>query len=460
MTRRVVHTAQAFSRDGQYLFSIGGDDSHTLKMWDWRGGKVLTEVRTHKDHIFAVGVNPVTGTVVVTGKNLVKFITLERATDGTVSMRARTGITGKLGAQQPFLCVSFASHGLTVTGTYRWVHAAAITRPVLPPSRACPAPRSGELYVWRDNFLAAVIPAHEGPVYAVSASPAGLLSGGRDGVLCVWNTERLRVEEGVVQGVMEELRRVQVGEDLRIRAINCRDTGRVVLGTLENDLYEVTLGEKGGAPPQVRALVRAHSAELWGLAEHPTRPMVATSCDAGVAYVVDLEARQVAMEVPLPADLVGKHASGRGRPRGLAWSPDGAFLAVGFEGGTFCVYAVQQGGEEGGEDGLVLAHRIAVPDRKEAMQVSHPRQGGRALRRAGAHCVPRPATGPALLAHGGAARHRLPRQLRRPLRRGRQLQARRRAQGPLLVHHVPGLVSGRRLHSQHKRGLRAAVLGH
>lgn len=39
---------QGFSTDGEWLISVGKDDSHTICVHDWRSGKLLASARTHK----------------------------------------------------------------------------------------------------------------------------------------------------------------------------------------------------------------------------------------------------------------------------------------------------------------------------------------------------------------------------------------------------------------------------
>lgn len=51
-------TAMDFSPDGKLLMSIGGDDHHSVFIWDWRDGEILAEAKGHASHIVTCGFNP------------------------------------------------------------------------------------------------------------------------------------------------------------------------------------------------------------------------------------------------------------------------------------------------------------------------------------------------------------------------------------------------------------------
>ena len=80
----------------QFLASVGLDDYHTLNVWDWRKGKILSSTRGHSDRIFDVQFNPFMPQCLVTcGVKHIKFWTLCGNT-----LTGKKGIFGKAG-----LCV-------------------------------------------------------------------------------------------------------------------------------------------------------------------------------------------------------------------------------------------------------------------------------------------------------------------------------------------------------------------
>jgi WD40 repeat protein len=46
--------ALAFSPDGKHLISVGDDDAHTAKIWDWEAGLSLHSFQVSKDQVFSI----------------------------------------------------------------------------------------------------------------------------------------------------------------------------------------------------------------------------------------------------------------------------------------------------------------------------------------------------------------------------------------------------------------------
>ena len=50
--------AMDFSPDGNLLMSVGGDDHHTIAIWDWRDGEILATAKGHASPVISCGFNP------------------------------------------------------------------------------------------------------------------------------------------------------------------------------------------------------------------------------------------------------------------------------------------------------------------------------------------------------------------------------------------------------------------
>ena len=44
----------AFSKSGKYLASIGGDDDHTLAIWDWKKGRLIANCKVDKASVLGI----------------------------------------------------------------------------------------------------------------------------------------------------------------------------------------------------------------------------------------------------------------------------------------------------------------------------------------------------------------------------------------------------------------------
>ncbi|KAJ8792129.1 hypothetical protein J1605_019980 [Eschrichtius robustus] len=109
--------------DGKRLASVGIDDSHTIVLWDWKKGEKLSIARGSKDKIFVVKMNP--------------YVPDKLITAGIKHMKF-------------------------------WR-------------------RAGDVCIWRDIFLVKTVKAHDGPVFSMHALEKGFVTGGKDGVVALWD---------------------------------------------------------------------------------------------------------------------------------------------------------------------------------------------------------------------------------------------------------------------------------
>ena len=81
----------------------------------------------------------------------------------------------------------------------------------------------------------------------------------------------------------------------------------------------------------MHVLIDGHGeGELWGLAPHPSLPLVATASDDGFLRVWNLQEQRMVASLSL-----GKQA------RCVGYSPDGGYLATGFKDGGFSVLSTE-----------------------------------------------------------------------------------------------------------------------
>lgn len=80
-----------------------------------------------------MGMNPVTRTVVLAAKNLVRFVSVD-SSGAKPAIKARNGVIGKAGTAQAFLSLAFSPEGLTLTGCMECVRRVAR---VWPPQLTC-----------------------------------------------------------------------------------------------------------------------------------------------------------------------------------------------------------------------------------------------------------------------------------------------------------------------------------
>ncbi|XP_066266402.1 echinoderm microtubule-associated protein-like 6 [Branchiostoma lanceolatum] len=290
-----------FTAAGTRLASVGLDDDHSIVIWDWKTATPLAKTKGHKDKIFGVQWNPYDSARFVTiGIKHVKFWTMSGN-----SFTSRRGIFGSAGEINTMVSVA---HGSSPEDVYTG------------------AP-SGQVYVWRGNNLARTVQAHSGPCFSVKVDGHDILTAGKDGVVCVWtedfakcvkrytiNRHFLRAGQGALLEDKPPVRTVCPGE------------GAVLVGTKNGEVLELDRATGKFAILAQGHMGRHRENELWGLATHPTKHIVATVSDDRTLRLWD-----VAENVMLAArrlEVGGRCAD---------FSPDGRLLAVGQNNGSFFV---------------------------------------------------------------------------------------------------------------------------
>ncbi|GLC44364.1 hypothetical protein PLESTF_000049800 [Pleodorina starrii] len=341
--------ALAFSGNGQYLVAVTGDNRHTVNVLHWKSKTLIHSDVGHNGQppqVFGVVWNNFVKDrdgkgremtppymFITYGVKHLKFWTQEY--DERAKKERYKGTMGKFGRAQvqDVLSAVFVSAQTLVTG----------------------AP-SGELLMWdvsgarsttgQFGCCIKVIEAH-GPgvpapsihdgkpslqgvrCMALRANRTELVTGGADGAIICWD-----ITSGDVGRVIKTIQLQEPGEKdpAVFRSLDALENGYdMVTGTHRCEIWELSRDVP-------EPLTQGHSADVYGLAFHPKKPhKFATACDSANVFLWNAKRRQLLAKVNIGVEA-----------RSVAFSPNGAHLAVGTITGMIKVLLVEN-----------LTHKVA-----------------------------------------------------------------------------------------------------
>jgi WD40 repeat protein len=187
----------------------------------------------------------------------------------------------------------------------------------------------GYLLLWKARANSKKELGHEGASVTAMcplSSVSGIASGGKDGSVCIWNSQLVKLHTFSVVDIDP------LSSQPQVQALSVRE-GRIIIGTKGANIYDVGLDLSGdGRIEMVGPLVSGHcdkkgGDELWGIAVHPKKACFATACDDRTVRVWDSREKVMKKSIPVPD-----------RARSVAFSTNGTQLAVGLMTGKLCVF--------------------------------------------------------------------------------------------------------------------------
>ena len=378
--------ALSFSGDGQLLASVGGDDYHTIAVWDWQNGVLLTQARGHNSNVFRIMFNPykmlgvqdveniddITYTLVTCGQRHIKFWSLKRvdafdnAADakdmakkdmlkkykrqqrngsfgGTSSgktwrLEGNSASFGRKGKVQDINCFCFMQSGRVICGMEQgdlYLFEQPVDTKVEARYNSNGDEEKPTLWAPQGNLIGIIPRAHDGPVTTISIDPANncISTGGKDGVVVLWNigfTGEGRLQHNILKTIEIPPEQTSGGNPCSMQwQGSYGETETLLIGMSSNSVIEIATKTS-----ELCMLVTAHQNVTEALCVHPKMPYYATAGRDRVIRVWDAATRGLLCRGRLHAAAVS-----------AAWSPDGEHIAIGTTNGDCAILAV---GDDGG----------------------------------------------------------------------------------------------------------------
>ncbi|ESN91898.1 hypothetical protein HELRODRAFT_181954 [Helobdella robusta] len=331
--------AIAFSTDGQLLASVGSDQSSTIVLWEWRKGKKMAVTRGHSDRVFDVQFCPQTSAsdethqqkdqraeylLVTCGVKHIKFWTHSGNT-----LTAKKGIFGNVGEIQTMLSLLVCNSSSSSNNNLLTSRSLKETKKKLDvvvhdggELLTFSTTLSGDVYMWCACTLTKVFKSlHKGPIFTIAPYRSdqgveGLMTGGKDGVLKIWNLNMQLMKT-------HDLKTDNTTADMTIRSLYQRQQ-QILIGTKDSEIIQLSSIRGGAGDEEVRqeVVMEGHKeGELWGL--DVTKGFFATASDDKTVRIWELSSRM----------SVRKRSMEEGM-RSCSFNHDASLLAVGMLNGS------------------------------------------------------------------------------------------------------------------------------
>jgi WD40 repeat protein len=281
--------------------TVGGDDNHTLSIWDWRRrpDKPLLEYSTSKAEICNIECCPreMPGTLLrfaTVGEKHLKLHKITVDSRGDLSFQARipSGFSKTNIAQKCYTDACYLDNGTIAIATV-----------------------SGHIYIYDGESydLLKFYKAHAGPVGALTALDKGFASGGSDGFLRAWTNSGKPMQEEIELDMRGSKKVV-------VRSLDALN-GRLIVGTKNCEIFETSFDDG-----LTKMVMCGNSDDVWALATHPTKPVMAVGGDDMVVRLWDFKAKKVLLKVRCKAAV-----------KECCFDREGKRLALGLADGGVCM---------------------------------------------------------------------------------------------------------------------------
>ena len=288
----------SFNTAGNSLVSVGAESGHTVAVWTLAGSSARPNLTAQAEKAGVLGIQ-----CSEFKEGMVEFVTFgERHLKVWEEKDSElVGVKVSFGTNEPpktFLCGTFLYIGGVLVGG-----------------------DNGYLYTVIDGTVKQKVKAHEGAVGVLRSfldenSDQYIVSCGFDGNIALWNDEIQLVSTLPFVGP-EVISVLSSGVSQKPRAMDVQNTGVILVGTSSGSVIKTSLG--GGGTP----LVAGHSAEVEGVAVHPSLEEIVTVGEDKTLRVWDGAMIRIQQVVPMSQKL-----------KKCEFSADGTILALGLTDGT------------------------------------------------------------------------------------------------------------------------------
>jgi WD40 repeat protein len=283
-------TALAFSNNTVLLAVASLDEDHTISVYNWKERLLIARAQGGGSRIFDFSFSERDTALLSCGVKSIKLWTVANR-----CMTSSVPVLNALGDLQSFLCCTYFA-GLPVIGAV-----------------------DGSLYILSaiGDILRRNVKAHDGEICSIHTSLDNkqLVSGGKDGMIRIWNTNYDCLKEIQLESILSY-------RSPRIRSVCFNGDGTLLLvGTRGSEVLEINI--RSGTMLNSKPLLQGHGyRELWGLSCHPKKEEFITTGDDGTLRFWDLKNFVMTKKINIDASS-----------RAVTYNSDGSLIAIGFGGG-------------------------------------------------------------------------------------------------------------------------------
>ncbi|KAH0795247.1 cilia- and flagella-associated protein [Histomonas meleagridis] len=313
-------TALNFSADGTMLASVGTYPDYTLTIWDWEKETLLLRSKAFSQDVFRVTFSEtLKGNLTTSGVGHIRFWEMAHTFTGLK-------LQGEIG--------KFGNIEISDISGYS----------MFPDGKVLSGSENGNLLLWQDSIVKCEFrrsngkSCHNGMIESVFHKGHDIITGGKDGVIRVWDFSTIdtaETDDTTIPVNLTMKSKLRINENASIKCMHMLGNEYLIVDS-NSGIYKADLSKK-----EVTNIQKFHSGSINTISFSPNEPMFVTGGEDGYLRIWDINENKMINEIKFECSITKIYWPS------LDIDMNGTTLYVGFKDGCLRVLLI-------GKNGIIL----------------------------------------------------------------------------------------------------------